>query len=133
MKKTKFKGKAVYTGRRLDGSKVLQRFEERPSGKERWFQGIKGVWIGYTYECGAKQMSRRPARKDDPAINNPAWDAADALVTAHRAEQKAEAKYRGTVSPALKTAVAALKPICKGLDIFEATKLIKYLVDQAWR
>lgn len=126
-----FKLTCVYTGRRLfnDGS-VVQRFE-MPDGTERFFSGIKNVWIGYSYKIGEKTISTRPERISEIEIkNNPEWDAADALVDAKNAKKRAEAKMKAQTKPAMKAAVLALTPLCKNLDLFQREALIKFLVDQ---
>lgn len=126
----KFRLRVVYTGRRLNGDRgFIQRFET-PDGKERFFSGIHGVFIGHTYEAGATGMAVWPKRLDVERIDNPEWEAADALVEAKRRERSAEARVRKALTPALKTAIAALTPLMKDKGYFEREAIIKYLAEQ---
>jgi hypothetical protein len=128
-KKPIYNTKAVYTGRRFgrDG-KVRHRFE-KANGEELNFRGIKGVCLGYTYKCSASTIAERPERTDDDRIDNPEWEAADAMVGAYNAQKRAEAKMRKEAKPALRAAVLALKPLLKGKDYFGRRALIEYLVE----
>lgn len=123
--------KAVYTGRRMSGGKVWQRFELLPEKTEMFFRGVKRVYIGATYKCNRTSIAGKPERIDDEMIFNAEWDAADALVDAHNAEKRAEAKYRAKASPALKNAVEALRPLVRGIGFFDAKALTDYLVTEA--
>lgn len=130
--KKEYNARAVYTGRRLGGGKVWQRFELLPDRREMYFSGVKGLYIGYAYECTDKTIPARP--KCDHEIkreDNPEWDAADAVVDARNAERRAQAKMKEESRPALKKAVEALKPLMRGLSVFDREALIKYLADQA--
>jgi hypothetical protein len=130
--KPKYPFKAVYTGRRVasDG-KVYQRFEKIPGGNEMYFKGIKGVWLGHIYACGDGTISMRPERiRDEDPIDDPEWEAADTLVDAHNAKKRAEATVRKASKPALKAAIAALKPLCEKLDYFQRKTLITHLAMQ---
>lgn len=127
---TNYDRKAVYTGRRLQGNKVYQRFELLPERTEMFFSGIKGAWIGYIYKCTDSKMSSKPERTDDDRMDNAEWDAADALVDAYNAKKRAEAAIRGKQSPALKAAIVALKPLMRGLSSFSRAALIAYLAEE---
>lgn len=121
----------VYTGRRLTwDNKVWQRFET-PDGKERFFTGIKRVWIGHTYRCSESSILIKPERVDVPWVDNPAWSAEDALVDAHNAKKREEKKLRDRATPALKNAIAALAPLCKGLSQYKREALISHLAYEA--
>jgi hypothetical protein len=130
MKKSSNNETCVYTGRRLNGSKgSLQRFE-MPNGEEAFYKRIKGVYIGHTYECSKDKMSIRPTQTDAERIDNPEWDAADALVDASNARKRAQKKCAAKTSPAFKNAIAAITPLCKGLGYIERRYLIELLVDK---
>lgn len=121
--------KAIYIGRRLGrGDKTLHAFLLLPDKKEIFFPRTRGVIIGHTYKCWATKMSRRPERTDDERIDNPVWDAADALVDAHNAKKRAETKARKNSSPALKAAVAALKPLVEKTNYIEQESLVRHLL-----
>lgn len=124
--------KAVYTGRRIgrDG-KIYHRFELLPKRDEMHFAGIKQVWIGYTYKCTENSISAKPERTEDTKENNPAWEGADEAVDAHNAKKRAEANMRKEAKKNVQKAVEALRPIMRGLSIFEREELVKYLVDKA--
>lgn len=128
--KPEYNEKAVYTGRRLQSNgEVWHRFE-KPNGEEMYFGKTQRVYIGHTYACGKSNIARRPERDYGiERVDNPEWDAADALVDAHRARRRAEAKAKATSSPALKNASAALAPLFKGLDYFQRRYLIEYLAN----
>ena len=124
--------KCIYTGRRLtkDG-KVYHRFESLPEREDIYYRNIRGVHIGYTYECGKNQMSTRPKRCDDERIDNPEWESNDALVDTRNMMRRADAKIKRASRPALKKAIEALQPLLKGLNIFDQANLIKYLCNEA--
>jgi hypothetical protein len=124
-----YKLTAVYTGRRLlsDNKTIIHRFER--GDRELLFKGIKRVWIGHTYKCSESQMPIRPERADVPRIDNPAWEAADELVSAQKKHQRSEVKLKNTSSPALKTAIIALAPLVKDLGYFQIKLLIEHLID----
>lgn len=132
MSAKKHTGRAVYTGRRLMiGGKVYQRFEILPDRTEAYYSRIKGVCIGRTYACSKDSMARRPEWLDDPCERNPEWDAADALVEAHKAKKRADAKIRAeSKSPAIKAAILALKPLVGRLGHFERKALIEFLAHE---
>lgn len=121
----------IYAGRRLryDG-KVYQLFL-RDGKEEMGFSGVKGVWIGYTYRCGEDKIATKPERTDAERVDNPEWDAKDALVDAHRAEKRAKAKLADATRPALKNAITALVPLVRNIPGFQARHLVEYLVDEA--
>ncbi len=129
--KTEYKERAVYTGRRLgqDG-KVRQRFELLPSKQEMFFTGIKRVYIGYTYKCHSDSISVKPEMTTDPLVNNPEWDAKDALVDKYNEEKRAEAKIRNASKPALKAVIEALYPLTKNLSFSDRRKLIELLIEK---
>lgn len=125
---TQYNEKAVYTGRRLAGDKVYQRFEV--AGKEIFFRGIKSIFIGYTYKCGIESMQTRPEIVADvDAIHNPEWEAQDALVDTKNAKRRALQRFKKDSFPYMKAALSALMPLCKGLDYFEREQLILRLVE----
>ena len=131
--KTEYKEKAVYTGRRrFQNGKVVHRFQ-KSNGEEMFFGGIKGVWIGFTYKCGGDSISRKPERTDDERIDNPEWDAADALIDAQNRVKRMEKRLAANTKPALKEAIDALIPLVRGLRNFDRDVLVKYLVDQAMK
>lgn len=124
--------KAIYIGRRLGrGDKTFHVFLLLPKKKEMWYGKIQRVWIGHTYGCWPSQMSRRPPRLDDERIDNPEWDAADALVTAHLSKKRADVKAKRNVSPAIKKAVEAIKPLIEKTSWIEQEALVKHLVNLA--
>ena len=125
----KYKHTCVYAGRRLsqDGKRVYQRFIDS-KGNEMLFKGVSGVWIGYTYKCSETQIARKPERvRDVERIDNPEWDAADALVDSHNARKRADAKIAKSTRPAMKAAIEAIRPLVRGLHHFERKALIEYL------
>lgn len=126
----KTKRKAVYTGRRLHGEKVVQRFELLPGKREMFYRNVRGVHIGHTYACSATQMSRRPEWLNEERRDNPEWEAQDALVDEFNARKRAEAKIRALTKPALRAALEALKPLVKGMDYFARVKLVTLLVEK---
>lgn len=123
----------VYTGRRIsnDQKEVFQRFV-KPDGTESLYKGVKGVWIGHTYKCAEKNISTKPERVDTPRIDNPEWEAADALVDAHNRRKRAEAAIAKSTKPGIKAAIEVLTPLCRGLAIWEREALIRYLARQSW-
>lgn len=128
MKQKKFRDTATYTGRRLlANGKVYQRFEGS-DGRERYFRGIRGVSIGFTYRCAKAKMPIRPEMTDDERINNPEWEAADALVDERNAKRRADAKVQSMSKPALKAAMEALKPLIKGMSYYERAALVNHLI-----
>ncbi len=126
--KPKYDRVAVYTGRRLMKSgEVYQRFELLPNRDELFFAGVKRVFIGEAYECNADRMPVRPVQAKHPNEDKPEWEAADALVDAHRAVKRAEAKAAVMSNPNLKRATEALSPLFKGLDYFNRKALVEFL------
>lgn len=128
--------KAVYIGRRLwgeRGDKVAHCFQLLPERRQMAFKGIKKVYIGYTYECAESTMPTRPTRTEDARIDNPEWEAADALVDARNARKRADAKIKANSRPAMKKAIEALKPVLIGLDYFQRRSLIEYLANISLR
>lgn len=125
--------KAIYAGRRGDfrDGKVRQVFLRSDTKEEMFFTGIKRVAIGYTYECEAKSIKVAPKRTDDERIDNPEWDAADALVDAKNAEKRAAAKCSKESSPALQAAIDALVPLLKNTNFFDQRLLVEYLASEA--
>jgi hypothetical protein len=122
--------RAVYTGRRrFSNGKVVHRFELLPSRSEMNFGGVVGVWIGYTYECGADSIAKRPKRVDVEREDNAEWEAADELVSDENARKTAEKKIASLSTPALKAARAALAPLVKGLHYHERRELARRLVE----
>jgi hypothetical protein len=134
MKKTegpRYNETCVYTGRREGKKCILHRFE-KPDGEEMYFSGIRGVHIGMTYRCGKTNIASRPELvMEVERIDNPEWDAADALIDAKRAEKRAEKKLAASTKPALKTAVSALQPLVRGMSYFDRKSLVEYLVEEA--
>lgn len=133
MSESKYNRKAVYTGRRISGpsSKIYHRFELLPERSEMFFQGVRRVYIGYTYECSADRIAQKPVKTDDERIDNPEWDAADALIDQRRAEKRAEAKIKASTRPALKAAIAALRPLMRNLGYFQRKALVEYLAEES--
>lgn len=130
--KDKYNRKAVYTGRRLENDgKVYQRFELLPDHSEIFFRRVRSVWIGHTYKCADSKISLRPERTDDDRIDNPEWEGFDAIVDAHNAKRRAEAKLRAKLTPSLKAAIVALKPLMRGKAHFERRAIIEYLADKS--
>ncbi len=123
---------AVYVGRRLYPNRTTRQVFLR-GGKEMHFNGVVGVRIGYTYRCSAKGIAKRPERVDVERVDNAEWDAADAIVSAFRAEQSAEKKLARSTSPALKHAVDALRPLVRSINIWQQKQLVEYLVFEAGR
>ncbi len=123
--------RAVYTGRRLNGKNVFQCFELLPEKKEMFFKGIRGVHLGYTYECTDSQMPVRARCVDVERIDNPEWEAADAIVDARNAEKRAASKMAATSKPNLKRALEVLRPLMRGLSYYDTRNLIEYLVIEA--
>ncbi len=120
--------KCIYTGRRLSGKKVFQRFELLPEKKEVYYSGIRGVVIGYTYPCSEKSMPTRPQSTEDERVDNPEWDAGDALVDAHHAEKRSQARMNAKSKPALRAALDSIRPLVSGLSYYDARNLIEFLV-----
>jgi hypothetical protein len=124
---------AVYTGKRLHGDKIYQRFELLPDRDAMHFTGISRVYIGGTYEITEDhRMAKKPQRVFDlPTEDNADWDAKDTIATTHAAKKRAEAKYKAESQPALRAAKEALKPLCKGLNFLERDALIRRLVNDS--
>lgn len=122
---------AVFVGRRVcsDGS-TAWKFELLPDRKPMLFGRIKGVWIGYTYKCTDKSISGSPERTEREREKNPKWEAADALVDAKNARERAEREISKLSKKNLTAAIEAIRPLCRGLDYGELTKLITYLVTE---
>lgn len=130
---TKFNLKCVYTGRRWNGEKVIQRFETS-DGKEHFFSGVVGVWIGYTYTCSNTQIKKRPDRIEVEPIHNPKWEAEDALVDKYLAKKRADMKARQVAQPAVKKAVEALLPLSEAFTgYWEIRSLVEVLVDEVMK
>lgn len=125
----KHKYKAVYAGRRLIGSKVRQLFIRTDNKEEMYFTGIRLVYIGNTYECGASSISTRPIRVDVECIDNPEWDAAEMLVRAELKRRNDDYKLSKLSSKSIKIAKDALRPLCKGLGYNERRILIEMLTE----
>lgn len=129
----KYRKTAFYTGRRVVGQKVLQRFEF-PDGREMFFKGVRQVWIGAAYRCGAKNISTRPERVYDvDPIHNPKWEAADAVAASFLSQKRAEKKLANNQTPMLDAAVEALLPLCREVSYFERKYLIEELLDRIER
>lgn len=125
---------AIYVGRRLlQNGATAHCFLLLPEKREMLFRGIKGIFIGYTYKCGSSTMPVRPDRTEAERIDNPEWEAADALVDARNARKRAEAKIRKSTRPALRNAIAALRPLLRGMSYFDRKELITYLAEQTKR
>lgn len=125
--------RALYMGRRFNGKTPMHCF--RLNGEDVFFAKTRGVIIGYTYKCGKDTMLKKPERDwDIERVDNPEWEAADAIVTAmvkeKREQKKAEAKMKAVSKPALKAAALALLPLCKKLNYSERQKLVRYLVEE---
>lgn len=124
---------AVYTGRKLgnDGKTIFQRFIVT-DGKERLFRGVKNVIPGYTYRIGKDYIATSPERVPDAAfVDNPEWEAADALVDAANAKRRAEAKIRAKAKPGVKKAIEALRPLLRGISYYDRLALVEYLATEA--
>lgn len=122
----------VYAGRRLDKNNKLHQCFIFPGNEVAWFKGIKGVHLGYTYRCTKEKLSVKPPRVYDVSrVDNPEWEAADALVDAHNAKKRAAAKIAATTSPAIKNAIQALIPVCRNLGYYDRQQLIEFLTDKA--
>lgn len=52
-------------------------------------------------------------------------------MDARNAQKWAQAKFASSQSPALKIAIEALKPLIKGIGMFECEALIRYLVNES--
>jgi len=61
-------------------------------------------------------------------VDNPKWEAEDALVDIKRAKDRADAKFKKNESPTLKLAIQALNRVCDGMSFFDRRALIEYLV-----
>lgn len=128
--KTKPQNKVVvYTGRRLVGNKVQQRFEHA-NGSEMFFTGVHRVWLGYFYKAGTNSILSKPDRVEKPPVSNAEWEAQEAIVAEHNAKCLAEAKMSKFQHPHLDAAILALKPLCRGLDYFDRHALITFLTAQ---
>lgn len=128
----KYNRQAVYIGRCwLKGGKVGQSFLLLPERREMTFAGIKGLYIGYTYACMASKMPIRPEMVERQREDNPKWEAQDALIDAHRAKERANAKYRGEANPSLRAAGEALRPLVEGIPLHEVRELVNFLVLEA--
>lgn len=120
----------VYIGRRTSKKGAVWAFQTSDGG-ERYFGRISGVWIGHTYEATAKGISRRPKQTDAKRIDNPKWEAEDAIVDAVNLEKRAAKKFADASSPHIKAAVTALLPLTRGLNMFDVDKLVRALVISA--
>ena len=127
---TKYLRKAVYTGRRLSGSKVFHRFELLPSATVLYFAGVNRVRIGHTYKCAAGSISSKPEMTDDARVDNPQWEAADALVDVRNAQRRAATKIQKLTKPALRAALDALRPLCEDMGFYERRELIGFLAEE---
>lgn len=134
-KETKYARHLVYTGRRkYENGKTLQRFEILPKREEVFFSGVKGVYLGYTYGASIKQLARRPERLDEyEREDNPAWDAADALVDVANAKKRADSVLSRLEKPALKAAIDALTPLVASLDYYDTKELVTYIASKIKR
>jgi hypothetical protein len=130
-KQTVYSHKAVYIGRRLSGTKVLQAFLLLPDKKEIFFAGVRGVYMGYTYLCTDKNIAKRPERAEDEQLNDPQWEAEDALVDAYNEEKRGAQKMSKLSKPAVNHALEALMPLLKGLHYFDYHKLIEHITKLA--
>lgn len=130
---SKYNRTCVYAGRKLsyDENKVFQRFIKE-DGEEMIFQGVKGVWIGYTYRCSDNRIAAKPERVHEiERIDNAEWEATDALVDARNAKRRAESKLSASSKPTIKAAIAALRPLMKGRSYFDRRALIEWLCVEA--
>lgn len=130
---TKYTRRAVYTGRRLTTKGVYQRFELLPERTEMWFRGIKGVHLGWTYECSASAIATRPKFVESADHKSLAeWEVADALVDARNQEKRQEAKLRALSTPAINRAVEAIEPLIAHAGILNESALVRLLVRRAY-
>jgi hypothetical protein len=124
---------AIYVGRRW-GTKgtTLQKFLLLPERKEMYFKGVKGVHMGYTYECSEDSISAKPKMiVDAPRVDDPEWEAEDALVDAANAQKRADAKIRANASPTMKKAIESIKPLLRGRNSYERELLVRYLIEKS--
>jgi hypothetical protein len=128
---TKYDRQCVFVGRRVaSGGKTSYKFELLPKREPMYFGKIKGVYIGHTYECTENSISGKPNRVERERESNPEWEAQDALVDAANEEKRAQRKWAESSKPTVKKAIEALKPLMRGLTIFERELLIKHLCEK---
>lgn len=122
--------KYVYAGKRRDAKgRVYGLFiRQNKKREEAWYRGIKGVSIGYTYLGYASKMPVRPERTDDERQDNPSWEALDTIVDSERRKARLGAQVQRLSKPALAAAVAAIKPLLKGLSPWHLEALVRHLV-----
>jgi hypothetical protein len=125
----KFPLAAVYSGRRLaaSGGEVFQTFT-LPDGTELLYKGIRGVYIGHTYRCSAESIATWPERVPGAeVVVNGEWEARDSLAEAWLAKGRAKKKMAASHKPMVKKAMDALRPLVKGLPLYEHNALITHL------
>ncbi len=127
MSKSEKKLKAVYTGRRLIGSKIFQRFEHS-NGTERYFRGIRRVWVGYSYYCNEDSIASKPERTNDERIDNAEWEIADELVSQYLKQRKSEQALEKQCKPHIRKLLQLLKPLVEDLNYYQTKALIEHLV-----
>lgn len=123
---------AVYTGRRLlIGGGIAHSFLLLPDRTKLLFKSTRGVRIGWTYECGEAEIARRPKQVEREHEENLEWITADALVDAHNAEKRAQAKYAAKSGERIKAAVEALRPLLRATSYYDRKALVEYLLEKA--
>lgn len=131
----------IYIGKRLaQNGKMFHSFLNPETKEECLWRGIRGCYIGATYEShgepGKERIMKRPARIFDakrPSESDlETWQAKEDAVTAQLAEKKAEAKVRKTFTDRkYKTEIASLVRVVAKLNIFERDVFVRFIVDQA--
>lgn len=127
--------KCVYAGRRLNHvthSKVEIFHCFIQNGKEMFFKNVLGVFMGCSYECSQDTISRRPKLLADDRVDNPDWEAKDALAAAWLKSRRAKNKIKNLQKPYIKAAMQALIPLLKNLDSQEVSSLVSHLTFEAW-
>lgn len=125
------KNTAVYIGRRatVEG-KIVQAFL-LPTGKTVLFKGVSGVFIGGTYECNGKQISKRPKRIDVDVKNDPDWEREDLQAEAVQKKRSLDDRLKKESRPQVNRVIEQLKPLLKGLSFYQKRILIEQLVSLA--
>jgi hypothetical protein len=132
-KEKKYDRTCIFVGRRLGkGNKTYQVFLLLPEKTEMYFRGIKRVYLGFTYRCTKNAIPIKPEMVHGAErVDNPEWEARDALVDEHNALRRSEAKYRKQSNPRVQALIASLKPLVKDLAFYETRNLIEYLVTKS--
>lgn len=129
---------AIYIGKRILGNDVAQCFERTDTKEILKFKRIKSVYIGSTYKCGENGILVSPERVDVETIENPKWEAENAIAEEYLWRKRAQTKVESTLKKEekrhLKTAIEALRPLVKSVDYdyFKIERLMHAIGQKLW-